>query len=41
VRRIDRDLVVGGVAVFDPEVVVVEVDVEVRVNQGVLDLLPR
>ena len=30
VRRIDRDLVVGGVAVLDAEVVVVEIDVEVR-----------
>ena len=37
---VDRDLVVGRVAVLDAEVVVLEVDVEVRVDQGVLDLLP-
>ena len=37
---VDRDLVVGGVAVLDAEVVVVEVDVEVRQDQLVLDELP-
>jgi hypothetical protein len=40
VRRIDRDLVVGGVAVLDAEVVVVEIDVEVREDQQVLDEFP-
>ena len=40
VRRVDGDLVVGRVAVLDAEVVVVEVDVEVRVDQPVLDELP-
>ena len=40
VRRIDRDLVVGGVAVLDAQVVVVEIDVEVREDQHVLDELP-
>ena len=40
VGRVDGDLVVGGVAVLDAEVVVLEVDVEVRVDQAVLDELP-
>ena len=40
VRRVDGDLVVRGVAVLDAEVVVLEVDVEVRVDQAVLDELP-
>ena len=39
-RRVDGDLVVGGVAVLDAEVVVVELDVEVRQDQLVLDELP-
>ena len=34
VRRVDRDLVVGRVAVLDAEVVVLEVDVEVRVGSA-------
>ena len=38
---IDRDLVVGGVAVLDAEVVVVEVDVEIGVDQLVLDAAAR
>jgi hypothetical protein len=37
---VDGDLVVGGVAVLDAEVVVVELDVEVREDQLVLDELP-
>src|SRR5690606_33753393 len=40
VCRVDRDLVVGLVALFDAQVVVLEVDVEVRVDERVLDLLP-
>src|SRR5690606_5105297 len=40
VRRVDRDLVVGPVALFDPQVVVLEVHIEVRVDQLVLDELP-
>ena len=40
VGRVDRDLVVGRVAVLDAEVVVLEVDVEVGVDQRVLDRLP-
>ena len=40
VGRVDRDLVVGRVAVLDAEVVVLEVDVEVGVDQAVLDELP-
>ncbi len=37
---LDRDLVVGGVAMFDAEVVVVEIDIEERQDQLVLDQLP-
>ena len=37
---VDGDLVVGGVAVLDAEVVVLQVDVEVRQDQRVLDELP-
>ena len=37
---VDRHLVVGGVAVLDAEVVVLEVHVEVRQDQLVLDELP-
>ena len=37
---VDRDLVVGRVAVLDAEVVVLERDVEVGVDQAVLDELP-
>ena len=40
VGGVDRDLVVGGVAVLDAEVVVLQVDVEVRQDQLVLDELP-
>jgi hypothetical protein len=40
VGRIDGDLVVGLVALFDAEVVVLEVDVEIGVDQLVLDELP-
>ncbi len=40
VRRVDRHLVVGGVAVFHAEVVVLEIHVQVRVDQLVLDELP-
>ena len=36
----DRDLVVGGVAVLHPQVVVVEVDIQVREDQLVFDPLP-
>ena len=39
-RRVDRDLVVGGVTVLDAEVVVFELNVEVGVDQAVLDELP-
>ena len=38
--RVDGDLVVGRVAVLDAEVVVLQVDVEVREDQLVLDELP-
>ncbi|MOA56571.1 hypothetical protein D3C78_1805740 [compost metagenome] len=37
---IDRHLVVGGVAVFHAEVIILEVDVEVGMDQLVLDELP-
>ena len=40
VGGVDRDLVVGRVAVLDAEVVVLELDVEVRQDQLVLDELP-
>jgi hypothetical protein len=40
VRRVDGDLVVGLVALLDREVVVLEVHVEVRVDELVLDGLP-
>ncbi|MNE91089.1 hypothetical protein D3C80_1886600 [compost metagenome] len=38
--RVDRHLVVGGVAVFHAEVVVVEVQVQIGEDQLVLDPLP-
>src|SRR3954463_730725 len=38
--RVDRDLVVGLVALLDAEVVVLQVDVEVREDQLILDELP-
>ena len=38
--RVDGDLVVGLVAAFHPEVVVEQVDVEIRMDQLVLDELP-
>ena len=41
VSRINGDLVVGCVTAFDAEVVVLEVDVDVGVDQGVLDPLPN
>jgi hypothetical protein len=39
-RGVDGHLVIGLVAVLDAEVVVVQVHVEVRVDQGFLDELP-
>ena len=38
--RIDRHLIVGGVAVLDAEIVIVEVEIEVGVDELVLDLRP-
>jgi len=40
VRRVDRDLIVGLVAALDPEVEVLDVDVEVRKQQLVFDEVP-
>jgi hypothetical protein len=40
IRGVDGDLVIGGITVLDTEVVVVQVDVEVRVDQRLLDELP-
>jgi hypothetical protein len=40
VGGVDRDLVVGRVAALDPEIEVLQVDLEVRKDQGVLDELP-
>ncbi len=38
--RVHRDLVVGAVPLFDPEVVVLKVDVEVGQDQLLLDDIP-
>ena len=38
---IDRDLVLGSVALFDAEVVIVEVDIQIGVDQLVFDELPH
>ncbi|MNW70312.1 hypothetical protein D3C74_495730 [compost metagenome] len=38
--RVDRDLIVGGVAAFHAQVVVVELQVQIREDQLVLDHLP-
>src|SRR5207253_2511429 len=40
VRGVDGDLVAGAVARFNPEVEIFEVDVEVRKDQRLTDLLP-
>ena len=40
VRGVDGDLVVGGIAMLDTEVVVLQVHVEVRQDQSVFDELP-
>ena len=40
VRCIDRPLVVGGIAVLDRQVVVAQVDVQVRVDEAIFDELP-
>ena len=40
VGGVDGDLVVGGVAVLDTQVVVLQVHVEVGQDQGVFDQLP-
>ncbi len=39
-RGIDRDLIARGIAVPDAEVVILEVDVEVRMNQFLFDAGP-
>ena len=39
-RRVDGHLVVGGVAVLDAQIVVFQIDVEIRQDQTVLDVLP-
>ena len=39
-RRVDRHLVVGGVAVEDAQIVVIQVDVQVGEDEPVLDLFP-
>lgn len=39
-RRIDRDLVVGLVSVLQPQVVVLQLDVQVGEDEPVLDVLP-
>jgi len=40
IRRVDGDLVVGGVAVLDSQVVVIQIDIQMREDQLVLDPLP-
>ena len=40
VRGIVRDLVFRGVTILDAEVVVLEIDVQVRMNQALLDEVP-
>jgi hypothetical protein len=39
-RRVDRHLVVGGVPVLDRQIVILQVDIQVREYQLVLDELP-
>src|SRR4029453_210543 len=41
VRGVNRDLVIGGVAMSDAEVVILQVHVEIGVDQPVLDELPN
>ena len=38
--RVDGDLVVGAVALFDPEIIILQVDIEIGQDQLVLDELP-
>ncbi len=40
VRRVDGDLVVGLVAIFDAEVVVIELEIEIREDEAVFDERP-
>src|SRR6185312_279144 len=40
VGRVDRNLIVGGVAVLDRQIVVLERHIEIRMDQLVLDQLP-
>jgi hypothetical protein len=40
IGRVDRDLVVGGVTMLDAQVVVLQLNVEVRQDQLLPDLLP-
>ncbi len=41
VSSIDRDLVIGLIPLLDSQVVVLEAEIEVRVNEAVLDGLPN
>jgi hypothetical protein len=40
VRRVDRDLIVGLVAVFHPQVEIHQVDIQERIDQLIFDVLP-
>jgi hypothetical protein len=40
VGRVDRDLVVRRIPIFNTEIVVVEVDIEVGVDERLSDLVP-
>ena len=39
-RRVDGHLIVGSIAVFDAEIVIFEIHVEVRKDQAILDVFP-
>ena len=39
-RRVDGHLIVGGIAVFDAEIVIFEIHVEVWKDQAILDVFP-
>ena len=39
-RRVDGHLIVGGIAVFDAEIVIFEIHVEVWKDQAILDIFP-
>ena len=38
--RVDGHLIVGGITVLDAQIVIVEIHIEIRQNQTILDVLP-